>query len=190
MVSQRHATGKQVRLCLFGPSGSGKSSSARIISEMVAAHGRSFARIGIGEPLYQMQESFYQVAGLGAPTKQDQVLLTDIATHLRRLNPECLIQAFELRLSRWENADVVVNDDLRDSEIDYPRLRELSFRFVHIKAHPEVRCCRLLQRGDLSRGDESKFSYSKISPDYVVENDGTSLQQLRDALHGTLGELL
>jgi hypothetical protein len=47
-------------------------------------------------------------------------------------------------------ADVILNDDLRDVHVDYPALQALGFSFVRVRCDEPVRLRRLAGRSDLS----------------------------------------
>lgn len=184
---------RQSRLCLFGPSGAGKSTSAGLLEGAFRAAGQSVCRIKLAAPLYALQREFYRVAQSEiAEHDQDQLLMEDIAAHLRRINAACLVTDFERRLEWAAESALVINDDLRDAEVDYPRMRELGFRFVRIDCDEARRRARQRQRGDLTHGTraDSTNHLNRIVPDAIVDNGCDCIQELRARLQTAVGPLL
>lgn len=164
-----------MRIVLFGRSGSGKSTCASIIREISAAEGLTYERIGLAEPLYWLQRQVYDVAGVPiAEHDQDQLLLEALASQLRRINEQVLVNHLRRRLATV-NADVVINDDLRDPYVDAPALREAKFTFIRVACSPELRSARLAARMNLTVDDAepSAAHLDLIEPDLTIRNDGT-----------------
>lgn len=175
-----------LRLSVIGLAGSGKSTCASIIEELAEQRGRTHTRIKLAAPLYDLQTRVYQTAG--APLRadaQDQVLMEALASALRRIRPESLVDDFLTRLARTR-ADVVINDDLRDPHVDAVALRGEGFRIVRVTAQPLVREARLAVRGDLTRSDRSTEELDLIEPDAVIDNSG-DLAAYRDAVRELIG---
>lgn len=178
-------TGRQLRIAVVGHSGSGKSTCAATLREYADAHGLGFARIPLARPLYELQDRVYAAAG--TPLRagaQDQVLMEDLAGHLRRLNPRALADDFAARLADCP-AGLVVNDDLRDPFVDAPALRALDFRILRITCEEGLRLTRLTERADLTRADGSTRGLDLIEPDAVIDNSG-DLAAYRTAIHATV----
>ncbi len=172
---------RQLRLSLVAPSGSGKSTVAGMLKDGFEAAGLRVTILKLAAPLYELQSSFYRVCGVPlAAGQQDPQLLENIATHLRRIEPQALVRSFAQRLLATK-AEVVLNDDLRDDEVDWPWMRANRFSVVRVQAHQAVRRGRLGLRGDLSFVENSPLDaqIERIRPDHVVTNDG-SLQQLQE----------
>jgi hypothetical protein len=181
-----------IRICFYGLTGSGKSTIARMLCESVRVRGQRAVILKLADPLYRLQREFYAVAG--APLEvgqQDQVLLESIARHLRRISPTSLADDFQARLERC-GAEVVINEDLRDPDIDYPRLRALRFRFVRVTVDEAVRRTRLTSRHDLSTVVDSETTrrLELIVPDLELNNSGRDLEQLRTTVLPPVLELL
>jgi hypothetical protein len=167
-------------ICLYGLTGVGKSTFARLLHDALAGAGVTSVVLKLADPLYRLQAHFYASAGMRLdPGRQDQVLLEAIALQLRRISRTCLVDDFEARFAR-SGADVIINDDLRDPDVDYARLRQLGFRFAHITADEAVRRQRLAGRDDVSVVVDSETTrrLSAIRPDLVVDNSGSEVDQL------------
>ncbi|WP_328744909.1 hypothetical protein OHT57_05575 [Streptomyces sp. NBC_00285] len=175
----------QLRIAVIGHSGSGKSTCAVTLREYAVEAGLGFARIPLARPLYELQDRVYAAAGAPLrPGAQDQVLMEDLAGHLRRLNPRALADDFAARLADC-TAGLVVNDDLRDPFVDTPALRALGFRILRITCEEELRLSRLADRADLTRADGSTRGLDLIEPDTVIDNSG-DLAAYRTAIHATV----
>ena len=170
-----------IRLAMIGPSGSGKSTAAR---ELVAACAESGLRCGIYKlalPLYQLQEHFYRIAGRTLePEAQDQALLEAVATRLRAISPTSLVDDLGRRLEQAEE-DVVLNDDLRDDETDWPFMEKLGFRVVRIVTPETVRLGRLGGRGDptVIRSSALDRQLARIPAEFVIANGASGLDGLK-----------
>jgi dephospho-CoA kinase len=174
-----------LRLAVIGLSGCGKSTTAGLVGRFAAENGISHAVVKLAKPLYDLQAEIYRAAGAElAPGAQDQVLLEQLADTLRRIRPDALVADFAARLSAVD-ADILVNDDLRDPDVDAPALRAHGFRILRITADPQVRLGRLDERADLSRAERSTARLDLIEPDTVLDNSGT-LDELRDSLYALL----
>ncbi|OUM08534.1 dephospho-CoA kinase [Pseudomonas syringae] len=183
----------QVRLALVAPSGSGKSTTAQLLRTYFEGEGLTVEVIKLAQPLYDLQQAFYQHAGVALlPGMQNQCLLEGIARDLRTLNSHSLVASFARRLTQ-STAQVVINDDLRDDAIDWPYLRTEGFQVVKILVDHALRQSRLGQRGDVSVVENSALDLQthRIKADYVLPNN-SSLDQLEQrvavvaqwAMHG------
>jgi cytidine deaminase len=180
-----------IKLVIYGLTGSGKSSSAGIVRSYFTSRGRTVAVLKLAQPLYELQQQFYQAAGQTIGMyEQDQVLLEIIATQLRRISPTSLAEHFLARLALVD-ADVVLNDDLRDAQIDYPMLKQQGFRFIRIACPETVRLQRLQQRKDISVVTHSAttIALDQIEPDVVVDNASSNMADLQAKIHAVLPTL-
>jgi hypothetical protein len=181
-----------LRLSLVAPSGSGKSSTANFMVERCDERGLRARIIKLAEPLYAIQQHFYRVARIEIDRfAQNQRLLEDIARHLRSIRPDVLVQDFLSRLD-CDDADVVINDDLRDMETDLPLLRRAGFVTVRISAVPEAIERRLVQRRDLQTQRNSRLDAPllAVTPDHVLVNDGDDLKNYRRRVHAFIDLML
>ena len=181
-----------LRLAIFGLSGTGKSTTAGLIEANLRARGMTVERLKLAEPLYKLQREFYKVAGvpIGA-YDQDQELMESIASHLRRIAPECISQDFKIRLEAC-CSDVVINDDLRDPHIDYRRLRLWGFHTIKTVCPESVRARRLATRGDLSviATAPSTSGLGLIPADYELENAGNDIHIYAQSVNELVDVLL
>lgn len=178
----------QIRVCVFGHSGSGKSMAARYLLQRFQEHGYTTDWIKLAEPLYRLQGQIYATAGRPIERyAQDQHMLEWLARECRRINPHALVEDFDRRL-RASTAQVVMCDDLRDGKVDYPYLKENGFTFVHIRVGAEMARQRLQQRQDLSTVFASPASQDvdTMPYDVVVDNDKND----PDHLHRQLEEVV
>jgi hypothetical protein len=160
--------------------------------ERCAALGLRARIVKLAEPLYALQLQFYRVAGIDIDRfAQNQKLLEDIATHLRAIRPDVLVRDFFRRLEA-DDADVVINDDLRDMNTDLPALRRAGFVTVRISATREVAARRLGLRRDLQTQRDSRLDAAVlgIMPDHVLVNDGDDLPDYRRRVHAFLDLML
>ena len=179
----------RVMLAVFGLSGSGKGTFAGLVQSYCAERGLSVARLRLAEPLYQLQQEFRARAGIDLPRHvQDQVLMEVAAAQLRRLNPRSLVDRLLAELDAT-TADVVVNDDLRDPDTDYPAMRERGFRFVRVQCPEPLRRQRLVQRGDVSQSDVSTSGIDAIRADVVLDN-GAELDVFRRRVDQLMEDIL
>ncbi len=162
----------QIRLAIVGPSGSGKSTVADGLIKAFGGLELSCGVYKLARPLYQLQQAFYDVVGIAlAPGAQDQVLLETIARRLRAISPTSLVNDLTRRLDNARE-NVVINDDLRDDETDWPQLKQLGFNIVRVVAPEAVRLSRLQNRADISRVEHSELDLqiARIVPDFLIPN--------------------
>jgi hypothetical protein len=182
---------KQLRISLIAPSGAGKSTVAGLLKSVFESSGRSVQILKLAAPLYQLQAGFYRECGVDLTAGlQDQHLLEVIATEMRRITPQSLVLNFGERLAS-ANADVVLNDDLRDDQTDWPWMRHNGFTVVRVVAGAALRNQRLQSRGDLTLVKESPLNaqIARICEDCTVTNEG-SLDALRAQVQALAASLL
>ncbi|MCX4721155.1 hypothetical protein [Streptomyces virginiae] len=178
-----------LRVCVVGLAGAGKSTCASLIEEFARDKGLSYARVKLAKPLYDLQEQVYRAAlGTLREGAQDQILMEALADAMRRIRPDSLADDFTRRLMGVD-ADLIVNDDLRDPYVDAPALRAEGFRVLRIVCDEDLRQQRLAKRDDPSRADGSTRQLDLIEPDAVIDN-GAGLEEYRNAVHQVLGSWL
>lgn len=177
------------RICLLGHSGAGKSTTAALIHDAVTARHLTCAVIKVGAPLYELQQRFYARLGQQFPAgQQDQQLLEAIARWIRKRQPRFLVDDFLSRAQRTA-ADVLVNDDVRSYDFDYPELRQCGWAAVRVSASEEIRGKRLAAQGYLSLSDASTASVDDIEVDFEIRND-TTLTVLRSNIEVMMDRVL
>ncbi|UQU67425.1 hypothetical protein COUCH_14630 [Couchioplanes caeruleus] len=167
-------------LCVYGVAGAGKSTVSARIEGALTSRGLRVEIVKLALPLYQLQQHIYATAGRDVPLwTHDNDILRSLATHLRRINADFLVEDFLNRVDR-STADVVINDDLRDTLVDYPRLRETGFQFVHVACSDAVRTRRLQARGDVNVVPDSvqSWGFDRISPDWTIDNSTDDSDEL------------
>jgi dephospho-CoA kinase len=182
---------KRIMLCLVAPSGAGKTTAFNILSEKFQECGLTVKCLKLAKPLYALQEMIYRECGIERiGERQNHGLLESFASKMREINPNSIIENFTKRLSDCDE-DAVINDDLRDTAVDYPVMRSIGFKFVKVLTSEEVRAARLNLRNDLKVLVNSQLDkpLSKILGDYVVLNDG-DLSAFKSQLYGVAEDLL
>ncbi|WP_280454091.1 hypothetical protein [Nocardia brasiliensis] len=170
-----------IRLCILGHSGAGKSTTAAIIGGVAAAHSIRCEVVKVAAPLYELQHAIYSRLGHQLdPGQQDQVLLEQLATWIRARDPRFLVGDF---LSRAEKtpADLLVNDDVRSFDFDYPELRRRGWVSIRVSATQEHRRKRLAALGYVSLSDSSTAGVDETDVDFDVRNDA-SVDDLREEI--------
>lgn len=158
-------------ICLYGLAGSGKSTAATTLANLLTSRCHTVEIVKIAAPLYELQGHIYRTAGqqIGA-WEHDNELLRSLASHLRRINPRFLVEDF-LRRADASTADIVINDDMRDIDPDYHALRKAGFAFVRVTCPEHVRAQRLAARGDrnIVADSDATWGFDRIDPDWVID---------------------
>jgi len=174
------------RICLIGETGSGKSTTAAVLQQVLADAGRGAELIQLATLLRDLQNVVYQRIGAAKlPDQQDQQLMVDLAGNIRRIQPTALVDEFERSLAALPAGTVAVNADLRDHAVDAVRLRELGFYFVRIRCDRAVRAERLRLRDDLSVVDDERvFQLDRIGCDVEFDNSRDGLGYVHEFCTG------
>jgi len=181
-----------LKVCLIAPSGSGKSTAAGHLMARFRERGLTARVYKLAEPLYDLQAQIYARARRPIERhRQDHRLLELVADEMRRINPTSLLEDFMQRIAAAPE-EVVINDDLRDLDTDYPWLRRAGFVFVKITAAARVRHQRMNRRDDLLSHFESKLDRDlrAMEPDFVVVNETEQLSAYHAALDFVAERLL
>lgn len=176
-------------VALVGLTGVGKSTLAAALVRSLAARKQRGVVVKLAAPLYRLQRAVHIEAGLDPlTTGQDQQLLSDLAGHLRRLNPVALTEAFLVEVATYPDDVVVLNDDLRDIG-DAERLRDAGFHLVRLTCPESVRHTRLGNRADTSLINEKELFGPQLEamPVQCTLDTRTPAIELADQLLSTLG---
>jgi energy-coupling factor transporter ATP-binding protein EcfA2 len=171
----------QLRICLFGPTGSGKSTIARHLTNTYDAE-----LIKIAEPLYRLQRVFYETLGI-SQERQDGELLQFFAQKIEKEQPGWLGQQAVRQVNRSQAA-LVLNDDCRLNS--YSALLGAGFTFIHVRTPAEVIAKR--SRDDYRPVDPRhpvEQGFDQFRTDHVLANEGEFSTTLRNA-EGLVKKLL
>lgn len=174
-----------IKLAFYGKSGSGKSTIAKAAIEYFKNLDLYIEVIKFATPLYKIQKQFYEYANVEIDYyDQNQKLMEDIAKYLREINPNSLVYNFN-KSFEMSSADVVINDDVRDIEVDYPYLKKNGFLFIKLECDEEIRKERLLARSDLCSVLDSSTTncIDQIIPDYVVDTSSSDTSKTVQKLY-------
>ncbi|MEU2514498.1 hypothetical protein [Streptomyces syringium] len=171
------------KLALFGRPGAGKSTLTGLLVLELAEAGVDARILKVGTTLYELQAIIYAVAGrpLMDGHEQDGQLLNALGSHIRRINPDALTDAFGWRVRQAEQsapASVLLCDDVRAPDVE--AVTNLGFRLVEVTAPEPLRLARKRDRGDLSPGNDQHATEAAVraGPWLRVDNAGT-LDDLR-----------
>ena len=114
-----------MKICFIAPSGYGKSTAIKILSEKFP-----IKNIKIAQPLYELQEKFYKFIGTNMTGEQDGELLQFLGAKIRKENPTFLLDEFSKRVAETDENYLITNDDCRPPDFEY--LKNLGFVFVEI----------------------------------------------------------
>lgn len=181
-----------IKIAFYGKSGSGKSTIAQVAKKFFEKQNLSIEVIKFAEPLYRLQSEFYKTAGVEVGYyDQDQTLMEDIAKHLRIIDPKSLVKDFNSRLIK-STADVVINDDVRDTKDDFPYLKEQEFVLIRIYCEEEVRIKRLEQRNDINIVKESDTTkdIDKIQYDFLVDTTSENFEETKELVINYLEKIV
>ncbi|MGA5284890.1 hypothetical protein ACPCSK_31495 [Streptomyces griseoincarnatus] len=174
--------------------GAGKSTFAGLLAQELDSRGVPSTRVKLAQPLYDIQAAVYEKAGrpLADRYQQDGELLNFLGSHMKKLNPRALLDAFVALVHDRERdrpGDVLICDDMRGDAAE--TLVVLGFTLIEVSAFNAVRRERKQGRKDLSAGNDRHSTEVPVRrvPDHRVINDG-SLEELRAKAADLVGELL
>jgi AAA domain (dynein-related subfamily) len=161
---RERAPAKSLRVCLYGPTGSGKSTIAEHLAARYDAE-----LVKVAEPLYRFQQRFYQILGVTA-TGQDGELLQFLAHKIERERPGWLGRTMVGKVLS-STSPIVINDDCRWNS--YPALARADFVFVRVWTSPAEIRRRLRRDRTAVRGDHPvERGFDRFSKDYEIDNNG------------------
>jgi cytidine deaminase len=165
------------RIALVGFTGTGKTTIAAKLIEELRHCGQPTQLLKLAAPLYRLQQAYYREAGVDlAPGAQDQELMAEIATRLRKISPGVLLDQFLSTLTATSPGTAIVNDDLRVPEPDATGLRAAGFCVIRLECPDDIRRTRLAGRNDRSTLDEPTIFGPLISriPTELILNTHTA----------------
>lgn len=180
-----------LKIAFYGKSGVGKSTIALETIEYFQNQDMEVEVVKLAYPLYVIQKLFYDIAHVKMNFyDQNQKLLENIATFLREINPECIVENFQERYKQ-SKAEVIINDDIREIEVDYPFLKKEGFIFVKVQCNEKLRIDRLKKRNDLNSILNSKTTQhiEKIVPDFIVDTSHKDINITKNKLYKYLEQI-
>jgi chloramphenicol 3-O-phosphotransferase len=171
---------KIYKLCFFGASHSGKSTSAKMACDIIRrkSYHNIVHQLDVSSPLHSIQEYAYNQFGIAMSGNHDGEMLQFLAIHFEPyLCSTFLKHAERIELESkylWKGHDqFIINSDCRNNA--YRTLFDCGFKFIEVVSTDEIIRSRLVTRGDMSRFDASKRieSISDIKADYIIQNNGT-----------------
>jgi cytidine deaminase len=190
------------KIALYGTPGAGKSTTSELIRARCSELDIGFTRLKLADPLYLAQSKIYEIAGRDLEDfyTQDGELLGFLGVHLRKINPDVLLNSFDRRVeqameafeqsSSVDGCALLLCDDMRYP--DWGFLEGLGFMPVRIVAEEPTCLRRRQERGDLTLTSASALieqGLDKIPAAATVENDGT-LDELNDRVRRLVEELI
>ena len=155
----------KTKICLYGPTGSGKTTIAQHLIRKYNAE-----LIKIATPLYQMQNEFYQKLGKTI-SGQDGEFLQFLASKILKENPFWLTDQFLKKVSQ-SNKHLIVNDDCRLNSYDV--LKKDGFIFIRVSTSSKNILKRM--RNDHTPIDTNhpvEQGFDKFNADHIIENNGS-----------------
>lgn len=190
-LAARLRQGSQIRLALVASSGSGKSTTASLLKDAFNQRGLSVSIEKLAQPLYSLQRAYFNelMQSIEADA-QHQLLMEKIADNLRMLNPRALVEHLFTRL-KDNHAQVILTDDLRDKQTDWPALVEQGYTVIRVRCDEGVRRRRLNDRHDLHSQFVSELDedINTIKSHFTLDNN-SDMSQLRVVVGELVDELL
>lgn len=165
-----------MKICFLAPSSYGKSTAVQLLSKHF-----DIKNIKIGQPLYEMQNNFYNRLGIKIKDKQDGELLQFFGKKVRKENNMFLLNEFKHKLDNT-SATIISNDDCRPD--DYEFLKDNGFIFIKINGYKRSR-----EDITIANPKEKIEWQSEIPFDYEINNYGT-LEEYESELLKLMNKLL
>lgn len=168
---------------IAGLMNSGKSTVAALIMNKLRNHARC-ENVKLAQPLYDIQNVIYEIAGLDLPYPKDRELLQWIGSEWgRKKNPDIWVNAWGKKVASLaaDGVEVILCDDLRfDNEAQ--KIKDAGGKIVQVVAPDSIRQARGSLVGN-SHQSEKGISPSLV--DAIIHNDGNLY-----SLEGQVMELL
>ena len=110
-----------MKICFLAPSGFGKSTAIEILKKKY-----NIINIKIGDPLYELQETFYKKIGINCENKQDGELLQFLGMKIRKEKPNYLLETFINKLNKSALSSSSAAKNLKLSYVSSPSFKYLS----------------------------------------------------------------
>lgn len=149
-----------MRICFLAPSGYGKTTAINILKK-----NNDICNIKIAEPLYELQNIFYEKIDIDIGTKQDGELLQFYGMKIRKENPQYLLKKFGEKVDIQDNNTLVTNDDCRPYDYDF--LKNKGFIFIRINGYSRNR----EDHTEINKSLKIEWQ-SDIPYDYEINNFG------------------
>ena len=171
----------KIKICLYGPTGSGKTTMSQQIVENYDAE-----LFKIAKPIYELQDFFYKTIEKDFHG-QDGEFLQFIGYKIEKERPGWLAQNFLQRI-KSSNKMLIINDDCRLNSYFY--LKEDGFIFINIYTKLEKIKERLRKdHHPIDPNHPVEQGFEKFQPDYMVDNNG-SLQDSLNSIYNIIDSLI
>jgi energy-coupling factor transporter ATP-binding protein EcfA2 len=152
------------KICLFAPTGSGKSTIAKCIAQEYNAK-----IIKIAEPLYHFQDYFYEMINKEIEG-QDGELLQFLGQKIESEKPGWLGKTFIDKVKKCSNK-LIINDDCRFNS--YEILKDFGFIFIKIVTEKEIREERLRSdHVEINPNHPVEAGFDYFEENYCIYNNG------------------
>ena len=170
-------------IAFTGKMGTGKTTALKFAMDFCDKNDISYEYLKFADPLYELQDLFYQISNLPKPDKKDRQLLQFLGIHGRNIDPDIWVKILLLKAQDAINRDnLVFIDDCRfDNEAQI--IDELNGIIINIHGHTTE---------DETMVNKSHVSENGICPiffEYNVANIG-SKTELKDKIQNILIERL
>lgn len=153
---------KQLKLSFIAPSGYGKTTAVEFMNRMYKS-----INLKLAEPLYEIQNYYYNILQVDIPGKQDGELLQFLGNKIQRDYPYFLADSFYKQLQQMsQKAYILTNDDCRPH--NYIFLKEMGFLFVKIVGN----CHEREDITPINHAHPIEWR-TDIPYDFILENRGT-----------------
>jgi dCTP deaminase len=153
------------RICLYGPTGSGKTALA---TQLASRCGGQLMKIA--EPLHALQSQFYDLLEKKV-RGQDGEFLQFLAAKIESEKPNWLADQFLHRV-QTSASSLIVNDDCRFN--CYPALKKAGFVFIRVLTPPQIALDRAREdHRPVNPGHPVESGFDQFEAEYTVDNSGS-----------------